>query len=293
MMKRIIATILCLIMAASVLASCTTTKDEDYKGATINMYISEEIYNFDPAYAFKNDSALKIVNLMFSTLFTINEDGKVEKSLVKDYVIDKNKNSMTITLREDAFWSDGTYVSANDVTYTIKRVLNPETTSEVACLLYDIKNARIVKNAKTDLYVDDLGVYPVGEREVEITFEDGFTNYDQFIENLASPALAPLREDIVAANEDDWAKKPGTIVCSGPFMLRRVAYTGADKGITLERNPYYQRKDKDAAVDKVVKPYRIVIDYTKSVAEQYEMFKRGEIYYIGDFAIDARSSPTE
>ena len=289
MIKRIIATILCLIMAASVFASCTPKRDEDYKGATINMYISEEIYNFDPAYAFKNDSALKIVNLLFSTLFTVNKDGKVEKSLAKDYVIDENKNSMTITIRDDAFWSDGTYVSANDVTYTIKRLLDPEFTSEAACLLYDIKNARTVKNAKSDLYIDDIGVYPVGEREVEITFEDGFKNYDQFIENLASPALAPLREDIVAANEDDWAKKPGTMACSGPFMIRKVSYSDVDKGVTLERNPYYQRKDKDMAVDKKVKPYRIVIDYTKSLAEQYEMFKRGEIFYVGDFAIDARS----
>ena len=289
MIKRIIATILCLVMAASVFASCTAKRDEDYKGATINMYISEEIYNFDPAYAFKNDSALKIVNLLFSTLFTVNENGKVEKALAKNYVIDENKNAMIITIRDDAFWSDGTYVSANDVTYTIKRLLDPEFTSEAACLLYDIKNARTVKNAKSDLYIDDIGVYPVGEREVEITFEDGFKNYDQFIENLASPALAPLREDIVAANEDDWAKKPGTMACSGPFMIRKVSYSDVDKGITLERNPYYQRKDKDMAVDKKVKPYRIVIDYTKSVAEQYEMFKRGEIFYVGDFAIDARS----
>ena len=224
-----------------------------------------------------------------STLFTVNEDGKVEKSLAKDYVIDENKNSMTITIRDDAFWSDGTYVSANDVTYTIKRLLDPEFTSEAACLLYDIKNAKIVKNAKSDLYIDDIGVYPVGEREVEITFEDGFKNYDQFIENLASPALAPLREDIVAANEGDWAKKPGTMACSGPFMIRKISYSDVDKGVTLERNPYYQRKDKDMAVDKKVTPYRIVIDYTKSLAEQYEMFKRGEIFYVGDFAIDARS----
>ena len=289
MMKRIIATILCLVTVVSVFASCTVTKDADYKGATINMYLSEEVYDFDPAYAFKNDAALQIVNLIYSTLFTVGEKGKIEKVLVDKYVIDEEENSMTITLREDAYWSDGTNVSANDVMYTIKRVLDPEFTSEVACLLYDIKNARAVKTQQTDLYIDDIGVYPVGEREIEITFEDGFTNYDQFIENLASPALAPLREDIIAANEGDWAKKPGTMVCSGPFMIRKISYDDVDKGITLERNPYYQRKNKDDAVDKRVTPYRIVIDYTKSLEEQYEMYKRGEIFYVGDFAIDARS----
>ncbi len=276
-------------MAVSVFASCTVRKNEDDKGAIIRMYITEEIYNFDPIYAFKNDSALKMVNLLFSTLFTVNENGKVEELLAKEYTIDESKNSMILTIREDAFWSDGTYVSANDVAFTFKRLLDPEFTSEAACLLYDIKNARDIKNAKTDLYIDDIGIYPVGEREIEITFEDGFTNYDQFIENLASPALAPLREDIVSVNEEDWAKKPGTMACSGPFMVRRISYSDIDKGVTLERNPYYQRKNKDDAVDKSVKPYRIIVDYTKTAAEQYEMYKRGEIFYVGDFAIDARS----
>lgn len=288
MIKRLIALTLCLIMAVSVFASCSIKKNKDDKGAIIKMYITEEIYDFDPAYAFKNDSTLKIVNLMFSTLFTVNENGKVEKLLAEDYTIDKSKNSMIITIREDAFWSDGTYVSANDVVYTFKRLLDPEFTSEAACLLYDVKNARSIKNATSDYYIDDIGVFPVGEREVEITFEEGFTNYDQFLENLASPALAPLREDIVSVNEDDWAKKPGTMACSGPFMLRKVSYNDVDKGITLERNPYYFRQDKDAAVDKSVKPYRIIIDYTKSAAEQLDMYKRGEIFYIGDIAIENR-----
>ena len=110
MIKRSIAMILCLIMAVSVLSSCTITKkNEEDKGAIIHMYISEEIYDFDPAYAFKNDSALKIVSLLFSGLFRVNENGKVVKDLADSYYIDESKNSMVITIREDAFWSDGTY----------------------------------------------------------------------------------------------------------------------------------------------------------------------------------------
>ncbi len=291
MIKRIIAMILCLITAVSLLASCTIEKkDENDKGAIINMYLAEEVYDFDPAYAFKNDSALKIVNLLFSGLFRIDEIGKVQEELAEEYYIDESKNSMIITIREDAFWSDGTYVSANDVVYTFKRLLDPEFTSEAASLLYDVKNARAIKNATTDYYVDDIGVFPVGEREVEITFEAGFTNYDQFIENLASPALYPLREDIVAINDGDWAKKPGTMSCSGPFMLRKVSYDDVDKGLVLERNPYYFREDKESAIDKSVKPYRIVVDYTKTAEEQYNMFLNGEIFYVGNVALSLRGT---
>jgi len=293
MFKRSVALILCLIMAVSLLASCTVKKknDED-KGAVINMYLSQEIYDFDPAYALKNEASQAIVSLLFSGLFRIDEDGKVQKDLAEKYTIDEFNNSMVITIREDVFWSDGTYISANDVVFAFKRILNPEFTSEAACLLYDIKNARAVKNATTDYYVDDIGIYPVGEREVEITFEKGFNDYEQFIENLASPALVPLRDDIVTLNEGDWAKKPGTMSCSGPFMLRKVSYDAEDKGLVLERNPYYyrDRAKSDLPLDKTVKPYKIIVDYTKSAEEQYQMFLNGEIFYVGDIAISLRGT---
>lgn len=288
MFKRIIAATLCLIMAVTAFASCAKRAEND-KGAIIYMYLSQEVYDFDPAYAYSNDAALKIVDLLFASLFRINEKGKLENDLADGYVIDKAHNTLTITIDDEAFWSDGTYVSANDVVYTVKRLLEPETTSEAACLLFDIKNARAVKNATTDAYTDDIGVYAVGEREVEFTFEEGFTDYEGFLYNLASPALAPLPEAIVKINEGDWAKKPSTMICSGPFRLYKISYDPADKGLTLERNAYYFR-ELDERVDKAVRPYRIVVDYTKSAAEQYEMFKRGEIFYLGDVALSLRGT---
>ncbi len=287
MIKRIFAVILCMIMVVSVFASCAK-KSENDKGAIINMYLSQEVYDFDPAYAYNNDAALKIVDLIFATLFEIDENGKLKKELASGYEIDEAHNRLIVSIKENASWSDGTYVSANDVVYTIKRVLAPEFSSEVASLLFDIKNARTVKNATSDYYLDDIGVYAIGERDVEFTFEEGFTDYEGFLYNLASPALAPLREDLVAINEGDWAKKPGTMACSGPFMIRKISYEDEDKGITLERNPYYFRV-KDQKIDKSVTPYRIIVDYTKTAEEQYQMYLNGELFYIGDIALSLRS----
>ena len=288
MFKRIIAATLCLIMAVTAFASCAK-KDPNDKGAIINMYLSQEIYDFDPAYAYTNDAALKVVDLLFSSLFTIDEKGRLQKDLADSYVIDKAHNTLTITIDEEAFWSDGTYVSANDVVYAFKRILAPESTSEAACLLFDVKNARAVKNATTEAYTDDIGIYAVGEREVEITFEDGFTAYEDFLYNLASPALAPLREDVIKINEGDWAKKPSTMVSSGPFRLYKISYDAADKGFILERNAYYYR-ESDEKVDKSVKPYRIVVDYTKNAEEQYKMFQNGDLFYVGDIALSLRGT---
>ena len=90
MTKRIIALLLCAVMLLPVLASCASKKDENDRGAYVTMYLTSEIYDFDPATAYYNTEAADILGMMFDTLFKINEKGKVEKSLVKSYDVDKS-----------------------------------------------------------------------------------------------------------------------------------------------------------------------------------------------------------
>ena len=314
MTKRILASVLCLCLLAGslvCLSACggknkNKKKTED-KGQYLTMYLSDQVYDLDPATAFYNDGTTTIANLLFETLFKVNENGKVKKSLVQKYVIKEdaaaNEYRMNIYLN-DTCWSDGTYVSANDVVYAWKRVLDVESSYDAAALLYDIKNARSVKEG--DMSIDDLCIYAEGERMISVEFE-GPINYDQFILNLSSIALAPLREDITA--KPDWAKKPATIVCSGPFKLGRVEFVenntkyhdasyeyedvsgnlivGKDfkeaqiKFLVLERNSYYYRDvEKEEKLDKYVTPYKIVVDFSMTDEQVAAAYESGAILYI-------------
>ena len=299
--KRLLALLLCLVMLISCLAACGSgegtedpnKKDEEEenvdKGAFIKMYLADEVFDFDPMYAYNNESAVKIMSLIYEPLFTLTASGKPEKALVKSYKIFRDANSdeykMTITLKK-TFWSDGTYVSADDVVYAWKRILEVESSSEAAYLLYDIKNARAVKEG--EMSIDDLGIYAVDDLVLEITFE-GDIDYDQFLVNLTSYALVPLREDIVSRN-DDWSKKPATITCSGPFTMRSVSYDDEDKGLTLERNQYYMRDRSKNDLLKFVTPYRLIIDYTKDDQQIMDAFAAGEIFYVGEIPLSVRAS---
>lgn len=299
--KRLLALLLCLVMLISCLAACgsgetpddpNNKEDEEEnvdKGAYIKMYLADEVFDFDPAYVFNNESAVKIMSLMYEPLFTLTANGKVEKALVKSYKIFRDDNSneykMTINLKK-TFWSDGTPVFADDVVYAWKRILEVESNSQAAYLLYDIKNARAVKEG--EMSIDDLGIYAVDDLVLEITFE-GDIDYDQFLRNLTSYALVPLREDIVSRN-DDWSKKPATITCSGPFTLRSVSYADEDKGLTLERNQYYMRDRSKNDLLKFVTPYRLIVDYTKDDQGIMDAFAAGEIFYIGEIPLSVRAS---
>ncbi len=296
MMKRIISLMLCLILIGSVFAGCSSGPDDEDKGAYINMYLTDMVYDLDPANAFANESALKIVSLLFENLFYIDDDGDIKKELAAKYEITEDEKNneyyMTITVGEGT-WSDGIAVTANDVVYAWKRVLDNENSFAAASLLFDIKNARAAKAG--DASIDDVGVYALNEKEVKVEFE-GKIDYDQFLLNISSYALVPLREEVVLRNGADWAKKPATIVTSGPFKLRVARYdttTKSDgslalKEMVLERNTYYHRDPLEDAHDKAVKPYRLNINYDMSDEDIKVAYDNGELFYIGNIPLSLR-----
>lgn len=280
-------------MVLPVFAGCAKKElDEDDKGAHVSMYLTDLVYSFDPALAYGNESALKVVSLLFDTLFTMNDNGKVKKSLAKDYKIYEDDKTgdyrMIITLNQTC-WSDGIAISANDVVYSWKRLLDVANSFEAAAMLFDIKNARAAKEG--DASIDDVGLYAINQSQVEICFEKKI-DYNAFLRNLTSVALAPLRENIVnqAVNYYDWAKTPAIMVSSGPFKVREVCYDEGAEQIILERNAYYYRNIEEDPYDESVTPYRLIIDYTMSDEEIMKAYSEGKLFYVGDIPLSVRGS---
>lgn len=328
MMKRISALLLCVVMLTTCLVSlagCGSSEDDD-KGQYINAYLANDVYDLDPANTYNNEALANVVGLMFDTLFKLDSDGQVQTSLVSKYWIteDDNTEEYIMYLRlKNTCWSDGTAVAANDVVYAWKRLLEVDSSYPAAALLYDIKNAKAAKAGEES--IDDIGVTAPEQDLVEIHFE-GKIDYDHFILNLTSVALAPLRSDITAKS-DDWAKKPGTMVCSGPFRLARLnlaeiegeTYMDANwseastdavgrtditygtpetaksanaariTDFTLERNSYYYRDAEEDPYDESVTPYRINVDCSLTPEQVLEQYKEGILMYIGEVPLSIRN----
>ncbi len=320
MMKRIFALLLCAatLLTALTFVGCESEEEEEDKGQYITTYLTDNIYDLDPARAYNNESVASVVSLMFDTLFKLDENGKVKKSLVEDYVIEEDEINKEYKMKlylADTKWSDGTSVSANDIVFAWQRLLRVDADFEAASLLFDIKNARAAKEG--DASIDDVGIYPAEQRMLEINFE-GKIDYDQFMLNLTSLALAPLRDEIVSKG-DDWAKKAGTMVCSGPFKLGRINfiknentyfdsshevldkegypsedpkdYTFQEQLVAdfmLERNTYYYRDFEKDKLDKAVTPYKICVDCSLTEQQLTEMYEEGFVMYIGDVPLALR-----
>ena len=328
MLKKIIALLLCVLMLIPALSACSK-RDENDQGPMITMYLSGEIYNFDPAYAYYNSVTRNIVSLLFETLFTLDDDGKIQKSLVNDYEYietpEKDEYKLVISLKDTA-WSNGLPVTSDDVVYSWKRLLNTNNSFEAASLLFDIKNARAVKEG--DESIDNLGVEATSQKIVTVFFE-GPVDLDSFFLNLTSVATAPLPESHIE-KDADWAKKGSTMICSGPFKLGKVKYEdimndngtpddpeddypiqvrddyvfnewgelssphySARKKISyfvLERNSYYYRDAEEDPIYKSVTPHRLLVNCGLTAEELEAEYANNHIFYIGDIPCSLRQN---
>lgn len=291
-MRKIAALVVIAAMICATLTGLTGCKGQDFetdKGATLLMYLAGDPsnLNLDPAKMIYSAEAIKFMGLIFEGMMKMDEKGKLQNGICKKYTIIENEEEEIYKIQfelKETKWSDGNPVSADDFVYAWKRILEPEFSSPAAPLLYQIKNARAVKQG--DMTVDDLGVYALDALLLEVVFE-GKINYTQFLENLTSISLVPLRSDTIDFQPDDWAKKTLTLLTNGPFSIKTMEY---NKTTMMERSTYYMLEEKEKNIMKVVKPYRLSMDFSKTLDQLIDVYANDDginhIFYLGDMTLE-------
>jgi oligopeptide transport system substrate-binding protein len=304
-MKKILSFALALAICVMCFAGCSQIDPDDGtgKGAIIDMYIGTKVYDLDPALTYTDESTSKILSLIFEGLMKVNKNGKLEKALMKDYELEEvelddgtTRWEMDITINT-THWSDGSLVQTNDIIYAWKRILDPKFQTEAAAMLYCIDGAEDRKMGKVS--EDDIGIYSSSKSKMTIQFKVGVTEemIDEFLYNLASLALVPVRETKVKAYPDTWSKASSDLSTNGPFKVSVFSNKeGMEKqSITLERSKYYylsQETDSEA-IDKFVTPYRLVFHFEEpldrtcvysedAVTDIIDMIKANKLFYAGN-----------
>lgn len=290
-MKKVLALALCLCLCFLFLTACGLKEDE--KGANIQLYLADFPQTLDPALLQANSDTTQLLSLLFEPLTRMDSNGKVKGALAEDWYNEYDKVNQEYAIYfelNESQWSNGTGVTADDVIWSWKRILSPDTESPYAPLLYCIKNAKAVKAGI--MTTDDLGITAEDDHLLKVVFEDakdfseeeqqeyGIHPYvydddtfeaacDRFTENVSNVHLSPVSENVVKrytnfVSEEDknrvfqWGDySAASIVSNGMFKVQ--AFVPGNR-LILERNGYY-RYDEDNAIDKYVTPYRLSIYY--------------------------------
>ena len=329
MFRKVLALFLCVACLGSVcfgLTSCKE-KDEEDKGAIVTVYVPSTVIDLDPANAFYDDDVARIVNLVFDTLFYVDSRGRLQNGLAQSYKIFEDKEHdeyyMEITLK-NTLWTDKTPLTADDVIFAWKRILDYENDNPAASLLFDIKGARDFNIGEVG--PDDIGLDAVDDKVLRVTFETAI-NYQAFLLNLTNVCTAPLREDY-CGRLGDWAKKSSTMVASGPYKLTKVYLSGPYNGgkipdhyylddvnfklgvkegtyiektfddnprqdlymFVLERNQYYFRDPERDPLEKIVKPFKLIVMCGLSAENVDALYKSGDLFYVGNIPLSIREA---
>lgn len=221
---------LCLLIVLCALLSLCACGDSD-KGAdrTIRIEIDSAPSTADPLLA-SSASELLVVYNVFEGLTRVSSDGEVALAAAQSVSHDESNTVYTFTLRE-AKWSDGEPVRAQDFVFGMRRAVDPVTKAKAASSLFCIQNAEQI--AAGELPVSDLGVEATDERTLVIRLARPM---DSFLSLLSTNMTFPCREDVFIDAAGRYGMTQKTIVCNGPFSLRRWT----DKvSMTLLRNSSY------------------------------------------------------
>jgi len=230
---RIMALIMTAIMTGTLLLGCTKNNgNEGEKSGGKNKPAVEEkveqkiVYNLgadpktiDPQLNSAVDGSTVIHNA-FEGLMREDENSKIIPGTAEKYELSDDGTVYTFHLRDNAKWSDGKPVVAEDFVYAWKRALNPEVAAEYAYQLFYIKNGAAYYNQEKIgdevATADDVGVKAIDDKTLEVTLE---APVPYFLSLAAFPTYFPVRQDIIEQNKEKWALKPDTYISNGPFKM--------------------------------------------------------------------------
>ena len=214
------ATLVCLLLPA------TATADTLHRGA------GAEPGTLDPQIASGNASAiLRDLNM---GLTTFDETGQIIPGAAESWEISDDGLTYRFYLRGDLRWSDGSPMTAEDFSYSMRRLMNPETGARFGPFFYAIKNSRDILRGKRA--IDELGVRAEDDRTVVFELSRPAAS---FLQNLANFAASPLPRSVIEEHGRGWAR-PGRLISSGPY---RLAEWLPQSHILLEKNPYFYDAD--------------------------------------------------
>lgn len=208
------------------LTSCSPTA----KKADLTFLNGAEPESIDPA-VLTGQLDGRVAYALFEGLMAYGADGQPTPGTAKRYEISPDGLIYTFHLRDNAHWTDGKSVTAQDFVASWKRVLEPAQAAEYSYQLHYLKNGKAY-NEGTLKDFSQVGVKAVDDHTLVVTLE----NPTPFFLGLCCfNTLCPVPIATIEKYGEDWIK-PGKIVTNGAFTLEEWKL---NDHIRLKKNPTY------------------------------------------------------
>lgn len=273
------------LTSLAVLSACGNTGQENTENAgeeqqILNLAADSEMDTMDTTISTTNFTPM---NNVFEGLISYDLDGNlVPGNAATMPEVSDDGLTYTFTLREDANWSNGTPVTADDFVFAWKRMVDPKNGSGYAYLFSGIINsAEEILNG--EIAVDELGVEAVDDQTLKVTLEKPVP---YFLDVLTIPSYFPQNEAFVMEQGEIYGLTAENAIYNGPFTLADWDAASGDSWKYVKNDNYW---DKDTVILD-----EINTQVVKEVGTGLNLFESGELDSInlsGDFVAQYTENP--
>ena len=281
-MKRYAKFLMIFVFSVVTLTACSG--DSESSGKVLKVAKDVELASMDQHIA-TDGLSFEVIAATIEGLYTLDADGNAIPAIAKSYDVSEDGLVYTFHLREDAKWSNGEPVTANDFVYAWRRLVDPNTASEYAFIMdvAGVVNAASVNAGEASL--EELGVNAVDDYTLEVTlaFPVPF-----FLQLMTFPSFFPMNEAFVTEKGADYAQTPEGLLANGPFKMTEWTQGHSFK---VEKNDSYYDKDNvniDGIEYKIMKDAQTAalefesgnLDVVRLTGEIVDLYKENEAFTL-------------
>lgn len=166
---------------------------------------------------------------MTEGLLRYDRRGRLAPGVAESWEVEEDR--ITFRLREDASWSDGSPVTAQDFVFTWRKVNDPKEAAPFAAIMYPIRNAEAVQ--KGELPVTELGVRAVDDRTLVMELEQpcGYC-----LSLMPHGTFFPVNPDFYREKGNLYGSEAQHLLSNGPFEITEWIH---ESRLRLQKNPDY------------------------------------------------------
>lgn len=251
-----------VMTSAAMLAACSNGKaDNKNYDQSLSWMTMSEIQTLDQNKIVDTTGGEQAANV-FEGLNRLDKNGKVSPGVASSSSVSKDGLTWTFKLRDNAKWSNGDPVTAQDFVYSLRRMMDPKTQSQQQNNYQAVKNAKEVVTGKKAPAT--LGVNAKDQHTLVVHL----VHPVPYFKTLTASSWNPVSEKTVK----QYGKKYGTaskyMVYNGPFVS--TGWTGSNLTWKLKKNNYYWDK-KDVKLSTV--NYSVI----KTPSTDYNLYQSGKL----------------
>ncbi len=245
--KKMMAALLSAAMVATLFGAVSVSADQ---GGDIYVMLASNVMSLDTNLATDGDS-FEVIADCIDGLTQMDADGAAVPAIAESWDVSEDGLTYTFHLREDANWSNGEPVTANDFVYAWRLAMtaNVEYNYMYSSSVGAVKNADAIMSGEAD--VETLGVTAIDDKTLQVELEVPVSFFPSL---MYFPAFYPINQAFYESCGDGvYGTSPSTYLSNGAFILDD--YIPGAASLTVVKNPDYYDADK-VSLDSIT--YQVV-----------------------------------